>query len=153
MVKRKFENNIIYGGQTQPPEEHQKVRTPGTELFYIHDGILKGAFMLTGTWMTAPVPGSLTKEYSQHMHDADEFLGLIGSDIEHPYELCGEAEFWFEDEKYTITKSCAIFIPKGTRHAPLIVTRVDRPIFVFSTTPDIKHAIHKVEGPQYLKKH
>jgi hypothetical protein len=147
MAKKKFEKYITYGGMTQPPDQHQKIRTPGTELFYIHDGIIKGAFMMTGTWQTAVTPGSLEKEYPQHSHDADEYIGLIGSDIEHPFELCGEAEFWYEDEKYTITKSCAIFVPKGVRHAPLIITRVDKPIFLFSTTPDIKHNINKFEGP------
>jgi len=45
-------------------------------------------------------------------------------------------EFWLEDEKYLLTKSCLIFAPRGLRHCPLRVTRADRPILflAFSTT-------------------
>jgi hypothetical protein len=153
MAERNFDKYIVYGGQTLPPEQHQQIRTPGTELFFIHDGIIKGAFMLTCTWQTAVTPGSLTREFRQHTHDEDEYIGLIGSDMEHPLDLCGEAEFWYEDEKYVVNKSCAIFVPKGVRHAPLIITRVDKPILVLSTTPDIKYNVHEFEEPQYIKKH
>ena len=153
MATRKFAKNFVYGGQTQPPLRHQEIRTPGTELFYVHDGIINGAFMMCGTWQTAIVPGSLTRVYPQHTHDMDEYIVLVGSDMEHPYELCGEVEFWFEDEKYVITKTCAIFIPKGVRHAPLIVTKIDKPIFLLSTTPDTKHNVHEFNEPQYMKKH
>jgi hypothetical protein len=153
MAARKFDQFIVYGGQTQPPEQHQIVRTPGTELFYINDNIIKGAFMMCCTWQTAVTPGTLDKEHPQHMHDLDEYIGLIGSDMQHPLDLGGEAEFWYEDEKYVITKTCAIFVPRGIRHAPLLITRVDKPIFLFSTTPDTKHNIHLLDGPQYMKKH
>jgi hypothetical protein len=151
MAKSKFSKYIVYAGKMLPPEPHRKVRTPGTELFYVHDGILPGAFMMTCTWQTGITPGTLEREFTQHYHDMDEYLGLIGSDMEHPLDLCGEAEFWFEDEKFVIDKSCLIFVPRGTRHAPLIVTRVDKPIFIFSTTPDTKHNVH--ECPEYMKKH
>ena len=32
-----------------------------------------------------------------------------------------------------LTKSCAVFVPAGTPHCPLVVHRVDRP-FIFFTT-------------------
>jgi hypothetical protein len=47
------------------------------------------------------------------------------------YELGGEIEFWLEDEKYMLTKSCIIFVPKGMKHCPIVFRRIDRPIFHF----------------------
>jgi mannose-6-phosphate isomerase-like protein (cupin superfamily) len=44
----------------------------------------------------------------------------------------GEVEFWMEDEKFIINKSCMIFVPAGVKHCPLYLKRVDRPIFHFT---------------------
>jgi hypothetical protein len=68
-----------------------------------------------------------------HVHDCDEIIGFFGSNYEKPYELGAEIEFWIEDEPHIINSSALIFIPKGVKHCPLILKRVDRPIFHFST--------------------
>ena len=70
-----------------------------------------------------------------HTHDFDEVLTFIGTDPDAPYDLCGEIEFWMEDEKLSITKSCSVFVPKGMKHCPFIVRKVYRPIFHFMTGP------------------
>ena len=67
-------------------------------------------------------------------HDFDEVVGFIGSDPQNPRDLCGEVEFWLEDEKYLLTNSCLIFAPKGLRHCPLHVRRVDRPILFLAVS-------------------
>jgi hypothetical protein len=45
-------------------------------------------------------------------------------------------EIWLEDEKYIVDKSCLILAPKGLKHCPLRVLKVDRPILfmAFSIT-------------------
>ena len=68
-----------------------------------------------------------------HRHNYDEVLCMFGTNPEDPYDLGGEVEFWLEDEKNILTRSCIIFIPKGLQHCPLIYRRVDRPIFNFTT--------------------
>ena len=68
-----------------------------------------------------------------HNHDFDEIIGMVGSRKDNPCELGGEVEFWMEDEKYILTKSCLIFIPGGVKHCPLVFKRVDSPIFLFET--------------------
>ena len=73
-----------------------------------------------------------------HTHDFDELLGFIGSDWDNPAELNAEVEFWLEDEKYILTKSCVIFIPKGLTHCPLKLLRCDRPVFHFGIVPEQK---------------
>jgi hypothetical protein len=70
-----------------------------------------------------------------HTHDFDEVLGFYGCDPYNPRELFGEVEFWLEDEKYLLTKSCIIYIPKGLKHCPLTITRMEKPILHFGYTP------------------
>ena len=130
MAKNKFEDYVIYAGQTPPPGAHPPGTTPGTEMFYIHDGIIKGAFMLCGTWLTS-APETKPEMMKQHYHDEDEYIGMIGYNYDKPFELGAEIEFWYEDEKFILTKSCSIFVPKGMKHCPAIIKRVDRPIFYF----------------------
>ncbi len=74
-----------------------------------------------------------TTEAQSHTHDADEIIGFFGSNYQDPYNLGAEIEFWLEDEKHMITTSALIFVPRGMRHCPLILRRVDRPVFHFST--------------------
>jgi hypothetical protein len=76
-----------------------------------------------------------TPEPDSHAHEYDETLGFFGTDFKDPYDLGGEIEIWIEDEKFLLTRSSLIFIPKGTYHCPLVIHKVDRPIFHFSTGP------------------
>ncbi len=107
------------------------------KLMSLDDVVLKGASYCEVVWMW-PGGGDVypeTAEPLSHAHDYDETLGFFGSDFKDPYELHGEIEFWIEDEKFMLTKSCLIFIPKGTYHCPLVIHNVERPIFHFSGGP------------------
>jgi len=53
--------------------------------------------------------------------------------------LNGEVEFWLEDEKYILTKSCFILCPKGLKHCPLRVVRVDKPILFLAFSVSSKY--------------
>ena len=56
----------------------------------------------------------------------------MGSDPDNPHDLGGEIEIWLDDERYIITKSTIVVAPKNLAHCPLIIRRVDRPIFHFT---------------------
>jgi hypothetical protein len=66
-------------------------------------------------------------------HDTDEIIGFFGSDPENPHDLNGEVEIWLEDEKHVIDRTTMIFVPAGMVHCPLVINRVDKPIFHFTT--------------------
>jgi hypothetical protein len=117
------------------------------KLLSLDDIVLKGSFYTEAVWIW---PGSdiypETAEPSAHAHDYDETIAFFGTDFKYPNDLCGEIEFWMEDEKFLLTRSCLIFVPKGMYHCPLVIRRVDKPIFHFATGP----------GPVYMqetKKH
>ena len=59
-----------------------------------------------------------TAEPHSHAHDYDETLGFFGTDPADLYDLGGEIEFWIEDEKFMLTRSCLIFIPQGHLSLP-----------------------------------
>ncbi len=118
------------------PEAAQKraaeYEKKATRILWMEDFNVKGAPSIFCSWYW-----SVTEEGGgtpSHTHDFDEVIGLIGSDMKNPLDLCGEVEFWLEDEKYILTKSSLILCPKGMRHCPLRVLRVDKPIFFIAVS-------------------
>ena len=100
-----------------------------TRLIYLDDKVIKGAFHVECIWYWRGESGQPIVE--AHTHSFDEVIAFFGTNREDPQDLCGEIELWLEDEKHILTKSFLAFIPKGMKHCPLIVRKVDRPIFHF----------------------
>jgi hypothetical protein len=101
----------------------------GTLLFRLDADKVADIPLFTGAAWVWPKPTEIVMEGESHSHEFDEIVTLFGTNPEDPRDLCGEVEFWLEDEKYKITRSCMIYIPKGLRHCPMIFRKVERPIF------------------------
>ena len=112
---------------TEEKDKEMGYNERATRILWLEDEIMEGAFSVICSWYW-----KATEEEGSpsHTHDFDEVIGFLGNDPDNPQDLGGEVEFWMEDEKYLLTKSCLIYCPKGLRHCPLRVTRVDRP-FMF----------------------
>jgi hypothetical protein len=140
MAKSKYGKYIVT--ELKIPESIQKTAAKyaewATRILWLDDTVIKGAFHMNCSWY---LKAWETEERVAHTHDSDEIIGFFGNNPQAPYDLGGEIEFWLEDEKHILTKSCLIFVPKGMKHCPLILRRVDRPIFHFTT----------VTGGQYAK--
>jgi hypothetical protein len=104
---------------------------------WIHEkmpGELQGAFYLETNLVRWP--GETTPQTKPHKHDFDEYIIFMGTNPDDPQDLCGEVEFWLGgEEKHILTRTCAIFIPRGMYHCPFKFTRVDRPIVFVTTGP------------------
>ena len=141
MAGLKYKKYIVT--ELKIPEWKQKIAAQyskyATRILWLDDKVVEGAFHMNCSWY---LKAARTLEDKPHTHDTDEIIGFFGSDPQNPHDLGGEIEFWLEDEKYLLTKSCLIFAPKGVKHCPLVLKRVDRPIFHFTT----------VTGGQYTKK-
>jgi mannose-6-phosphate isomerase-like protein (cupin superfamily) len=100
----------------------------GTNVLLINDE-LQGT-VPNATYMNAEIIAKPTEvgPFQQHVHAFDEYVTFIGTNIEKPYDLDGVVEFWIEDEKYVLTKSCAVFVPKGIYHSPCVFHEVNSPI-------------------------
>ena len=107
-----------------------------TRILWLEDEIIEGAFSVICSWYWKATE---TEGTPSHTHDFDEVIGFFGSDPQNPRDLCGEVEFWLEDEKYILKNSCLIFCPRGMRHCPLRVIRVDKPIFFLAISLTSKY--------------
>ncbi len=124
------------------PEERKKIAKEynkyASRILWLDEDVVPGAFNLNASWY---LKASTTIDDKPHTHTHDEIIGFCGNDSAHPYDLGGEIEIWLEGEKQIITKSAMIFVPAGMSHCPLILRRVDRPIFHFTV----------VKAPRYIK--
>ena len=139
MPKSKYGKYII----TEPKSEEELIsmgftpqkRSPGVPyvkgLAFLDEKRVKGAFYMEVAIME---PGSKRRDtwVKAHIHDYDEILGFVGTSVKNPQDLGGEIELWLDDEKHILTKSCLVFVPKGFKHCPLSLNRVDTPIVHFS---------------------
>ncbi len=118
------------------PEEKKKIEADynryAKRILWMDKNVVEGAFHMNTAWY---LNAAKTLEDRPHVHDSDEIIGFFGNDPENPYDLGGEIEMWMEDEMHIITKSALLFVPAGMKHCPLILKRVDRPIFHFTTVP------------------
>ncbi len=143
-VKPDYGKNIVYT-PAPPPETPPEATNLGQQpadmlkqITYLDSQVVPGAYYAECSWLYKAYPDIVW--VTEHTHDADEVFGLYGSDPANPNELNGEIELWIGGERHVITKSCLIFVPKGVKHCPLKILRVDKPIFFFTTMPAHKYA-------------
>ncbi len=97
-------------------------------LLWLDDEVVKGGTYMDFVWYTQPAefgPG-------QHVHDFDEIIGFLGTDVRNTRDLGGQMELWLEEEKYLIDYTCLVFVPKGLKHCPMIARKVERPFIHFT---------------------
>ena len=111
----------------------------GTYMFHLDDTILQGGFYTDCHWVTGVKGNGGVQTEIAHTHDFGETLGFVGSIPGNPHALGGEIEFWLEDEKYILDKSCLFFVPAGMKHLPLLFRRVDSPIFFWTASDSRKY--------------
>lgn len=98
-------------------------------ILWIDDKVVPGSFQMNCSWY---LKANTKLAPFSHIHEEDEIIGFFSNNPDNPYDLDAEIEFWIEDEKFMLTKSCMIFIPGGVKHCPLLLHRVARPIFHYS---------------------
>jgi len=126
--------NFRQAPSDRSPEDIAKAEKSHLQLLYLDDTVIKGAFYMECVWIWPEKECYPTvAEPNAHVHDFDEVITFSGTDFKEPYNLCGEIELWLNDEKHILTKSCIVFVPKGMKHGPLVIHRVDRPIFHVAT--------------------
>ena len=140
MPKTKYGQYVVT--ELKIPPEKQRIAAEyakfATRILWLDENVVPGAFHMNTAWYLKP---NTAVEPKSHTHDTDEIIGFFGSNPADPHDLGGEVEIWLEDEKQIITRSAMLFVPAGMKHCPLILRRVDRPIFHFTT----------VTGGQYIK--
>ena len=111
-----------------PTEFVERYKEFATRILWMDENVVPGAFQMNCSWYLKPNADHLG---GAQKHDEGEIIGFFSSDHTKPYDLGAEVEFWLEDEKYLLTRSCLLFIPGGMKHCPIKFIRIDRPIFHF----------------------
>ena len=106
-----------------------------TNMCYLDDTVIPGSWNVITAWFW-PRTEPLVVIPDAHYHEEREVVCFYGSDPDDPFDLCGEVEFWFEDQKILLTKSSLLYVPAGMKHSPLVLNRIDRPIFHFSSVTE-----------------
>ena len=141
--ERKYAKYIVTQTMAElniPEPAHKKptMDYPGaTTTISLGDHVVKGSFLLRNRLFFEA--SESPHEPTPHAHDTDEALAFFGTDPNNWKDLGGEVEFWIEDEKYTLTESSVIYIPKGVKHCPLWIKKVDRPIFHYAALPSLSY--------------
>ncbi len=104
----------------------------GFHMLSLSDKVAAGAMYFDCVWLWNKHGAGPVQTEIAHSHDFDEILGFIGSNRDNPRDLNAEIEFWLEDERYVITKSSLIWVPRGMKHLPLNFLRIDSPILFFT---------------------
>jgi hypothetical protein len=109
-----------------------------SQVLYLDSAMMEGAMFFSCCWYWPGYdndPGG----GEAHVHEYDEIFGMVGTNPDDVHDLGGELEYWIENEKFIIKKSFIAHIPRGTKHSPVILRNVRRPIFRFYViAPDAK---------------
>lgn len=99
-------------------------------MMWLGNKVIKGSPYVEAVWLYEKAANP-EGGFPQHVHDHDETIGFFGTNRSNTLDLGGEIEFWLEEEKYLLTRSCIIYVPPGMKHCPIKFLRIDRPIFHF----------------------
>ena len=104
-------------------------------LLSLDSEVLKGSFYMETAWFW---PGNWTDAkgeegtVKEHSHPFPEALGFIGTDPNDVHNLGGEVELWIDGKQNIMTRSFIAYLPAGTKHCPMRIRKVERPIFHFT---------------------
>lgn len=140
MSKSKYEKYIITELKAPDfgPEKAMQYAKFAKRVLWMDENVCEDAFQMNVSWYLKP----LDYAPEPHTHDSDEIIGFFSPDHENPYDLKSEIEFWIEDEKFILTKSCMIFVPGGMAHCPLRLLKVGQPIFHFTV---VNSGLYKID--------
>jgi hypothetical protein len=144
MATKKHEKLFVY--QSPPNPFHPPESFPGTELFVMDKRAVPGAGRTMCAWFTGP----WTKEmvYKPHAHSCGETLLFVGCDAS-TRDLGGEIEFWIEDEQYTITKSCTVYLPPMLKHAPMWPKKITKPVLFVGVLASEEEISYYSRNPKF----
>jgi hypothetical protein len=107
-----------------------------SRLLSLDSDVREGAFYMEMAWFWPgkwPETKSEQENVKAHTHEFDESIAFVGTNPENIRDLGGEVELWVNGEKNILDRSFVAFIPAGTVHGPLIIRKVNRPIFHFTS--------------------
>ena len=151
MAKTKY-GNLITTNREQPegpPEWFSKVpRDPasGQIVTWLDHDVIPGGFYYESFMALKPTLAGSYNDSPQIHDDWDEVIGVYGTNPADPTKLFGEVQLGLGGETHSLTRSCAVFIPRGLQHGPLVVKKVTTPIILVTTGNSPKYIQRLPDG-------
>jgi hypothetical protein len=134
--KKYFITELIQADMEAAPWNPVPYRDSDAKRLIAMDGSVKeGAFYMETAWFWPgkwPETRDRDMDTKEHSHPFNEAVAFIGTNPDDPYDLGGEVELWVDGKQNILNKSFIAFIPAGTKHCPLHINKVKRPIFHFT---------------------
>jgi len=107
---------------------------PGGSSTLMNNNLVPGSnIYIEGGWVLGmPDPNP---HIFEHAHDYEEIVMHFGDDYRNPEELGGEIDFYIDGKPLTITKTSALFVPRGVKHGPLVWKKFSRPHLEMAIMP------------------
>lgn len=134
--KKYFVTDLVQTNMVDAPWNPVFHKNEAMRLIAMDSQIMKGAFYMELAWFW---PGQWPQQkgdegaVKEHSHSFDEAIAFVGTDPKDPYSLGGEVELWVDGRQNILDRSFVAFIPAGTKHCPLRILKVDKPIFHFTS--------------------
>jgi hypothetical protein len=102
-------------------------RAPIAPIVRMDADAVPGCMYAEACWFPAPYSDPRMVRFA-----SDNVMVFIGSDVNEPESLNAEVELWIENDKLTLTRTCAVFIPAGAAHGRVSVHNIQKPLLHYS---------------------
>ncbi len=123
-------SNIKYfsmAGQGNPVQSPAEPRDARVNAVWMDGTVVKGCMFNEASWYLKPC-----REQGLVKHNSDKVIFLIGGNVDEPDSLNARVDLWIENDKLTLSDTCAVFIPEGTAHGNLEVKDLKMPFFYYT---------------------
>jgi hypothetical protein len=121
MDKSKYDKYVVYVPKKSAPG------APFPSLTLMSNELVPGSNIeVMFNWILKKPDMNPEKPFS-HAHDYDEMIINIGTDPNNPEDLGGEVVGFLGDERHTLNKTSAVFVPRNVEHGVAAFNKFDRP--------------------------
>ena len=121
MDKSRYDRYVVYVPRKSAPD------APFPSLTLMSNELVGGSNVEVMYSWVLKKPEMDPKKPLSHAHDYDEIIMNIGMDSNNPEDLGCEVVGFLGDEKHTLNKTSAIYVPKNVEHGVFAFNKFERP--------------------------
>ena len=123
-------SNIKYfalAGQGKPVQPTVEPKDARVNAVWMDGSVVENCMFNEASWYLKSC-----KEEGLIKHNSDKVIFILGGDPDKPDSLNATVDLWIENDKLTLTNTCAVFVPEGAAHGNLEVKNLETPFFYYT---------------------
>ncbi|MFC1839590.1 cupin domain-containing protein [Thermodesulfobacteriota bacterium] len=123
-------SNIKYftmAGQGTPVQSPAEPENARINAVWMDGTMIEGCMFNEASWYMMPC-----REPGLRKHNSDKMMFFIGGNPDKPESLNATVDMWIENDKLTLTNTCAVFVPRGTAHGNLEIKDLETSLFRYT---------------------